>query len=36
VQAIRNIQPASVNVPREQNIAQVPKFNGYGNKDPAK
>ncbi len=35
-QAIRNMQPALVQGPREQNIAQIPKFHGYGNKDPAK
>jgi len=34
-QAIRNIQPASANVSRKQNIAQVPKFNGYGNENLA-
>ncbi len=34
-QAIGNIQLASANVPREQNITQVSKFNGYGNEDPA-
>ncbi len=36
VQAIRNIQSTLVNRFRKQNIAQVTKFNGYGNKDPAK
>ncbi len=34
-QAIRNMQLALVNASREQNIAQVPKFNGYENEDPA-
>ncbi len=35
VTALRNLQPAPAQVPREQNIAQVPKFHGYGNEDPA-
>ena len=30
-QAIRNLQSALVQGPREQNIAQIPKFYGYGN-----
>ncbi len=34
-QAIGNIQPASANVLKEQNIAQVPKFNKYRNEDSA-
>jgi len=33
-QAIGNMQPASANKPKEQNITQVFKFNGYGNKNP--
>jgi len=33
-QALRNLQPAPAQAPREHNIAQVPKFHGYGNKDP--
>ena len=28
------MQPAPVQGLREQNITQVPKFYGYGNKDP--
>ena len=35
VQAIGNMQPAPVLGLKEQNIAQVSKFYGYGNKDPA-
>jgi len=35
VQAIGNIQPALANAPREQNIAQVLKFNRYENEDSA-
>ena len=34
-QAIRNLQSALVQGPREQNIAQIPKFYGYENEDPA-
>src|SRR6266498_3955140 len=34
-QALGNLQLAPVQAPREQNIAQVPKFHGYGNEDPA-
>ncbi len=34
-QALRNMQPASAQALRKQNIAQVPKFHGYGNKDSA-
>src|SRR6266498_2415728 len=34
-QALGNLQPAPVQAPREQNIAQVPKFHGYRNEDPA-
>ncbi len=30
-----NLQPTSAQASREQNIAQVPKFHGYGNEDPA-
>ncbi len=33
--ALGNLQPAPVQAPREHNIAQVPKFHGYGNEDPA-
>ncbi len=33
VQVIENMQPASANRPKEQNIVQVFKFNGYGNED---
>ena len=33
--ALGNLQPAPAQAPREQNIAQVPKFHGYGNEDPA-
>ncbi len=36
VQAIGNMQSASGQGSREQNIAQVPKFHRYENKDPAK
>src|SRR6266498_1705100 len=32
--ALGNLQPALAQAPREQNIAQVPKFHGYGNEDP--
>src|SRR6266542_1698396 len=32
--ALGNLQPALAQAPREQNIAQVPKFYGYGNEDP--
>ncbi len=35
-QALGNLQPAPVQAPREQSIAQVPKFHGYGNEDPTK
>ncbi len=35
VQALENLQPASAQALREQNIAQVSKFHGYGNEDPA-
>ncbi len=34
--ALENLQLASAQAPRKQNIAQVPKFHGYGNEDPAK
>ena len=34
VQALGNLQLAPVLAPREQNIAQVPKFHGYENEDP--
>ena len=34
-QALGNLQPAPAQAPREQNIAQVPKFYGYRNEDPA-
>ena len=33
VQALGNLQSASAQAPREQNIAQIPKFHGYGNED---
>src|SRR6266542_795781 len=33
--ALGNLQPAPAQTPREQNIAQVPKFHGYGNEDLA-
>ena len=33
-QALGNLQLALAQAPREQNIAQVPKFHGYGNEDP--
>ncbi len=33
--ALGNLQPAPVQAPREQNIAQVPKFYGYENEDLA-
>jgi len=33
-QALGNLQPALTQAPREQNIAQVSKFHGYGNEDP--
>ncbi len=33
-QAIGNLQLALVQGPKEQNIAQVSKFNGYGNENP--
>jgi len=33
--ALGNLQPTSAQASREQNIAQVPKFHGYGNEDPA-
>ena len=29
------MQSASVNTPKKQNIAQVPKFNGYENENSA-
>src|SRR6266498_1384264 len=32
--ALGNLQPAPAQAPREQNIAQVPKFHSYGNEDP--
>jgi len=32
-QVLRNLQPAPVQAPRKQNIAQIPKFHGYGNED---
>ncbi len=35
VQALGNMQLASVQAPREQNIAQILKFHGYRNEDPA-
>ena len=34
-QALGNLQPAPVQAPREQNIAQVSKFHGYRNENPA-
>ncbi len=33
--ALGNLQPASAPAPKEQNIAQVPKFHDYRNEDPA-
>src|SRR6266542_4051380 len=33
--ALENLQPVPTQAPREQNIAQVPKFHDYGNEDPA-
>src|SRR6266540_2973533 len=33
-QALGNLQPAPAQASKEQNIAQVLKFHGYGNKDP--
>jgi len=36
VQTIGNIQSAPAQGSRKQNIAQVPKFNGYENEDLAK
>ncbi len=36
IQALGNLQPASAQASREQNIAQVPKFHEYGNEDPTK
>ncbi len=35
-QALENLQLAPAQAFREQNIAQVPKFHGYGNEDPTK
>jgi len=35
VQVIGNMQPALVNRPREQNIAQIVKFNRYRNENSA-
>ena len=35
-QVLENLQPAPVQGFRKQNIAQVPKFHGYKNEDPAK
>ncbi len=35
-QALGNLQLASAQAPRKQNIAQVLKFHGYGNEDPIK
>ncbi len=35
-QALENLQPASAQALKEQNIAQVPKFHGYENEDPTK
>ncbi len=34
-QVLENLQPAPAQALKEQNIAQVPKFHGYGNEDPA-
>ena len=34
-QALGNMQPALAQASREQNIAQVSKFHGYGNEDLA-
>ena len=34
--ALGNLQLAPAQALREQNIAQVPKFHGYENEDPAK
>jgi len=33
-QVLGNMQPAPAQASREQNIAQVLKFHGYGNEDP--
>ena len=33
-QALGNLQSASAQAPREQNIAQILKFHGYGNENP--
>jgi len=33
--ALGNLQPAPAQAPREQNIAQVPKFHRYGNENPS-
>ncbi len=33
--ALGNLQPVPAQASKEQNIAQVPKFHGYGNEDPA-
>ena len=35
VQALGNMQPAPAQALREQNIAQVLKFHGYGNENPS-
>src|SRR6266498_421430 len=35
VQVLGNLQPTPAQALREQNIAQVPKFHGYRNEDPA-
>jgi len=34
-QVLGNLQLAPAQAPKEQNIAQVPKFHGYGNENPA-
>ena len=34
-QALENLQPASAQALKKQNITQVPKFHGYGNEDPS-
>ena len=33
-QALGNMQPALAQIPKEHNIAQVPKFYGYRNENP--
>ncbi len=33
-QVLGNMQPALAQIPKEHNIAQVPKFYGYRNENP--